>query len=60
MMEEGDYAVCQFSAMIFLHMSLVSADVDPNNLISQDAKVVSKLAYKIITICQGHANYPYN
>ena len=60
MMEEGDCAACQFSAMIFLHMSLVSTDVDPTNLISQGAKVVPKLAYKIIIICQGHVNYPYN
>ena len=46
MMDEGDCAVCQFSAMRFFHMSLVSTDVDPTDLISQVSKVMSKLAYK--------------
>ena len=46
MMEEGYYAACQFSTVIFLHVSLVSTDVDPTDLVSQGAKVVSKLAYK--------------
>ena len=46
MMEEGYYAACQFSAAIFLHVSLVSTDVDPTDLVSQGAKVVPKLAYK--------------
>ena len=46
MMEEGYYAACQFSAAIFLHVSLVSTDVDPTDLVSQGAKVMSKLAYK--------------
>ena len=47
MMKEGDYVVCQFSAMRFLNVSLVSTDVEyPTDLISQGAKVVSKLAYK--------------
>ena len=46
MMEEGYYATCQFNAAIFLHVSLVSTKVDPTDLVSQGAKVVSKLAYK--------------
>ena len=46
MMEEEYYAVCHFSAMIFLYVSLVSTDVDPTDLVSQGAKDVSKLAYK--------------
>ena len=47
MMEEGDYVACQFSVMRFLNVSLVSTDVEyPIDLISQGAKVVSKLAYK--------------
>ena len=47
MMEEGYYAACQFRVAIFLNMSLVSTDVEyPTDLISQGAKVVSKLAYK--------------
>ena len=47
MMKEGDYVVCQFSAMRFLNVSLVSTNVEyPTDLISQGAKVVSKLAYK--------------
>ena len=46
MMEEGYYAACQFSAAIFLHASLVLTTVDPTDLVSQGAKVVSKLAYK--------------
>ena len=54
--DHGGRRLCR----MFLHMSLVSTDVDPTDLISQGAKVVSKLAYKIIIICQGHANYPYN
>ena len=47
MMEEGDYATCQFSATRFLNVSLVSTDVEyPTDLINQGAKVMSKLAYK--------------
>ena len=46
MTEEGDCAPRKFIAMRFLHVSLVSIDVDPTDLISQGAKVVSKLAYK--------------
>ena len=45
-MEEKDYPACQFSATRFLHVSLVSTDVDPTDLISQGAKAVSKLAYR--------------
>ena len=47
MMKEGDYVVCQFSATRFLNVSPVSTDVEyPIDLISQGAKVVSKLASK--------------